>query len=191
MNIWEQGFLSDQQEVPLLFDSNFECGNLERAYLREGNPYEYFLLVSNDTNTIGFNQWFYFRATNPNFKELRAKFVIVNNNKKTNPNIGAIGISYFSLDAFKFHKVGWQKSHEGVCCNVKNNLRRDNLTFSHTFEFSFKLMAQDTVYFALTLPYSFTKLTSLISIYPMGFSCLGTTFCGNPIYVYRTGNRSS
>jgi hypothetical protein len=46
----------------LLFDSFFECGNLEKAeYV---NPTEYNLYLNVDTNTKGHQQWFYFKAKN-------------------------------------------------------------------------------------------------------------------------------
>lgn len=40
------------------FDSNFESGNLLYAY-RVSNS-EYDLILQNDTNTKGYNQWFYY-----------------------------------------------------------------------------------------------------------------------------------
>lgn len=50
-------------------------------------------MLSNDTNTIGFNQWFYFKVYNPNYeREITATFIIFNINKKTIENIDLIGI---------------------------------------------------------------------------------------------------
>lgn len=40
------------------FDSRFECGNLLYAYRVNENEYD--LVLQNDTNTKGYNQWFYF-----------------------------------------------------------------------------------------------------------------------------------
>ena len=51
----------------LVFDSSFESGNLlyvyERASEKDGpDTFEYQLILHNDTNTYGHNQWFFFRV---------------------------------------------------------------------------------------------------------------------------------
>ena len=57
----------------------------------------YYLILSNDTNTVGFNQWFYFKTMNLNYdKEIKGTFIIVNINKKIINNIEEIGIHSFS-----------------------------------------------------------------------------------------------
>jgi len=48
----------------LAFDSRFESGNLMLAYELSECPFEYHLLIQNDTNTRGYNQWFYFSVEN-------------------------------------------------------------------------------------------------------------------------------
>jgi len=48
----------------LAFDSRFESGNLMLAYESLECPFEYRLLMQNDTNTRGYNQWFYFSVEN-------------------------------------------------------------------------------------------------------------------------------
>jgi murein tripeptide amidase MpaA len=42
---------------------------------------------------------------------------------------------------------------------------------------------------ALTLPYTFTKLTKYALF--RKFKIIGESFSGNPIYVYRTGNEEA
>ena len=44
------------------FLSNFECGNLDSAYLVNENHYN--LLLKVDTNTRGGTHWFYFKVMN-------------------------------------------------------------------------------------------------------------------------------
>lgn len=44
----------------LSFDSNFECGNLDRVVMT--SPNEYDLYMRPDTNSQGHHQWFYFKA---------------------------------------------------------------------------------------------------------------------------------
>jgi hypothetical protein len=60
----------------LIFDSRFECGNLHCAFRRRGTN-EYHLFISNDTNTLGYNQWFYFSIRNAS-KGVKYTFRIVN-----------------------------------------------------------------------------------------------------------------
>ena len=45
-------------ESELLFDSNFESGNLDMVYTPMQNVYDLYMRV--DTNTQGNHQWFYF-----------------------------------------------------------------------------------------------------------------------------------
>ena len=47
----------------LVFDSNFESGNLDMVIKRK--EMEYDLLMRVDTNTKGHHQWFYFSVVNP------------------------------------------------------------------------------------------------------------------------------
>jgi hypothetical protein len=59
----------------LQFDSNFESGNLDSAYLV--NIQEYNLLLQVDTNTRGHTHWFYFKVLNWR-PESTVKFNILN-----------------------------------------------------------------------------------------------------------------
>jgi len=59
----------------LQFDSNFESGNLDSAYLV--NIQEYNLLLQVDTNTWGHTHWFYFKVLNWR-PESTVKFNILN-----------------------------------------------------------------------------------------------------------------
>ena len=69
------------EEETLIFESKFESGNLQLVYLIEKNPDEniyidkYELFLTNDSNTTGYNQWFFFRIKN------------IKRNKKVNLNI--------------------------------------------------------------------------------------------------------
>lgn len=75
-------------------DSDFESGNLCRAYYRPEEPHEYYLLIENDLNTYGYNNWFFFRFTNAQSGPRR--FTIVNLIKKTNFFAQGMLISIFS-----------------------------------------------------------------------------------------------
>jgi hypothetical protein len=60
----------------LIFDSKFESGNLHGAFRRRGTN-EYHLFISNDTNSLGYNQWFYFSIRNAQ-RAVKYTFRIVN-----------------------------------------------------------------------------------------------------------------
>lgn len=61
------------------FNSNFESGNLFRVYHKDINEYD--LILQNDINTKGNNQWFFFSVKNVP-KNTNVKFNIVNLAKK-------------------------------------------------------------------------------------------------------------
>jgi hypothetical protein len=54
--------LNINRNALLVFDSNFESGNLDSAYLDNFNRYN--LLLKVDTNTKGQTHWFYFKVQN-------------------------------------------------------------------------------------------------------------------------------
>ena len=67
--------LKDNLDNTLLFESRFECGNLQAA--SRVSESEYHLLLSYDTNTVGYAQWFFFRVSNVK-KNRVVKFNIIN-----------------------------------------------------------------------------------------------------------------
>jgi hypothetical protein len=62
--------LAKQWEMPtavgddLTFESRFESGNLMVAYRSLVDAHTYKLLMQNDTNSKGYNRWFYFAVGN-------------------------------------------------------------------------------------------------------------------------------
>ena len=48
-------------EQELVFDSNFESGNLDMVIKKKDLEYDLYMRV--DTNTKGHHQWFYFSVT--------------------------------------------------------------------------------------------------------------------------------
>ncbi len=59
----------------LIFESRFECGNLDMAIKADGNCYK--LVMQSDSNTKGNCQWFYFRVQNAK-RDMSVHFEIVN-----------------------------------------------------------------------------------------------------------------
>lgn len=75
--------LEERREVgfsknTLIFDSQFECGNLDLAV--KVKLYEYDLYLRPDTNTTGNFQWFYFKVLNTH-KDQTVKFNLKNISK--------------------------------------------------------------------------------------------------------------
>lgn len=87
-------FINERQI--LSFESNFECGNLDSAYVMNEN--EYNLLMKVDTNTKGSSFWFYFQVSGlwklPKSKKGRTiKFNILNFSKSDLKNFYSQGMN--------------------------------------------------------------------------------------------------
>ncbi len=92
----EVDLLGDSQSEDLRIDSDFEGGNICRAYLNvESCEKQYFMLIENDLNTHGYNNWFFFRVRNSE-PGVRG-FNIANLIKKTNFFNQGMLISIFSI----------------------------------------------------------------------------------------------
>lgn len=68
---------------------------------------EYYLLIENDLNTYGYNNWFFFRLKNR--ERGRRRFTIVNFIKKTSFFSQGMLISIFSARKRQFEGRGWFK----------------------------------------------------------------------------------
>ena len=67
--------LTDSNDKTLIFESRFESGNLLAAI--KISETEYDLILSNDINTNGHTQWYFFRVSNTR-KDLKVRFNIIN-----------------------------------------------------------------------------------------------------------------
>jgi hypothetical protein len=63
----------------LVFNSTFECGNLDRVVKVKSDEYDLYMRA--DSNTRGHNQWFYFQITNITHRR-HVRFNIVNFTKR-------------------------------------------------------------------------------------------------------------
>lgn len=105
------------------FDSHFESGNLLYAFRRESNEIEtYDLIMQNDVNTKGHNQWFYFKVTSMK-KHNKIKFNIVNFIKDQSMFSYGIKPLTFSEKNYNKHKIGWVRSGDRVSYE-ENNIKR-------------------------------------------------------------------
>ena len=143
----------------MVFDSNFDSGNLYRANIATTNEYNLFLSV--DTNTHNQTQWFYFSVTNT-FKNVTVKFNIVNLTKPCDSVKYGINPYCFSEIEYLTNSVGWEQNVNNVSI-YKNDFHGNKsiqyftLTFSYTFKHTF-----DRVYFCLYKPYCLKRIISMV-----------------------------
>ena len=65
----------DNDDTTLVFESRFECGNLNLAIKRSETEYD--LILQNDSLTNGNTQWFYFKISNTR-RDMNVTFHIIN-----------------------------------------------------------------------------------------------------------------
>lgn len=154
----------DQEKI-LIFDSNFECGNLDRVTLVSLNEYNLFLNV--DTNTQGHSQWFYFAVTNTEENQT-VTFNILNCTNSQNLFKSGMKPLVFSELGFEKNNLGWEADTnvKDYCKNtiLKNPVKdMDTKNTYYTLSFSYKFKySSDRVYFAYSFPYSVSMIQSKI-----------------------------
>ena len=164
------------------FESNFESGNLQLAYLvnsskentedKNINNYNsdidiYQLFLQNDTNTTGYSQWFFFRVKNGK-KNQKINLNIMNFQRKTTKYSLGIKIWYYSKKKNQEKKIGWEHTSENVEY-YQNFLYRFikgkrqyyySLSFDYTFEYD-----DDEIYFANSIPYTYSDMIKDLNEY--------------------------
>ena len=150
---------TSEEDRTLVFESRFESGNLNLAIKISDN--EYNLMLQNDINTNGHTQWFFFRVTNT-FKGQVVKFNILNLSKPDSLYNYGMKILCLSQEKKAFEGIDWHRDGENILY-YKNCFRREGdsnwersyytLTFTYTFPYD-----RDTVFFAYSLPYTYTDL---------------------------------
>ena len=81
-------------------DSDFESGNVCRAFINVEEEREFYVVIENDVNTYGYNNWFFYRFRNQE-KGVR-RFTIVNLIKKTSFFSQGMLVSIFSKNKNRF-----------------------------------------------------------------------------------------
>lgn len=199
-----KGFENDQlgsnvAHLPnVIFDSEFESGNLEKAHrvygrenLMSSNPLskniaglkfskeepsfvhqEYDLFIRKDLHTKGNIQWYYFSVStvDPSVEDkfnfpLSVRFNIVNMMKKDALYNYGMRPAVYSENKATLN-FGWHHSCSDICyfknrstyVKAKSKLRNFyTLTFVYTF------YQPDTVYFAHSFPYTYTRLNRFLT----------------------------
>ncbi|KAM3140512.1 hypothetical protein pb186bvf_007324 [Paramecium bursaria] len=155
--------LIEQQQLhhnESIFDSQFPSGNL--LYVYELGNHEYDLLISDDTNTNGYNQWFYFYVRAP----CKIKVNIINLTKKYE-QLNKFGI-YVKRDRI------WEIKYVQQSISSFSKLKYDQ-KYQQLFKLSFELEQGDQ-YVALTIPYTLQHLE--ITYNPKNFT---TTYKDNQV----------
>ena len=160
----------------LVFDSRFESGNLLRArrvtcayknkfqFPAAPATSEYELSLRLDTNTDGHVQWYYFSVENVQSAGQCVRFTIKGFKKSDSLyNYGMLPAVYSTKEANGPAHRGWCRDGSTEVCYyrtgdsyVDKNTRRKHfyaLSFTHTFKH-----ADDTCYFAYSVPYTYTDL---------------------------------
>jgi len=174
----------------LEFDSEFQNGNLDLV-CREKNG-EYDLLMRTDSNTRGHHQWFHFSIKNGKTIGTR-RFNILNFTKKDSLYTHGMRIAIYSTRKAELAKndklpsiyVDWHRGGENIeyklsklsnenmliagktgrmtCVQWLSSLNPNkkqyySLSFDYEFEYP-----DDIVYFAYSVPYTYTDLTNLLT----------------------------
>ena len=184
-------------EDVITFESNFECGNLQLVYLTELNKYQLFL--HNDTNTMGYSQWFFFRLTNGK-KNQKINLNIMNFQRKTTKYKNGLKIWYYSTKKYKEKNIAWHHTTEKVDY-YPNGLYRYikgkrqyyyTLSFDYTIEYE-----DDEIYFANCIPFTYTDTNNDLNeyikqendkYYYFERKKLCSTILGNEVYYFNINN---
>jgi len=164
----------------LIFNSNFECGNLATVIPKSNT--EYNLYISSDTNATYLSQWFYFSVSNT-CKGSTIRFNVMNLTKY--PFFAKDGMKPFVFSEIDYAEksLSWSDNNINniavtkssmsafnVCGNRPINLSGQSndslksftrtyymLSFSYTFNHG-----NDTVYFSFFKPYSYTRMLNFL-----------------------------
>lgn len=149
----------------LIFESRFECGNLLYAYKNLAAPNHYVLFLQNDTNTKGYNKWFYFAVKNKK-KFMTYTFSIVNFRKNMSFIKQGLRPTRFSVKEQEAKGNGWSKCNNHIhMYRSKIGEERDSYLFNEHYTLTFEAhfdYENDTNFFSLLPPYSYSKMMAFL-----------------------------
>ena len=159
----------DQTKI-LIFDSKFECGNLDRVNIISLNEYNLFL--NTDTNTYGHTQWFYFSVSNT-FMNQEITFHILNCCKSGRLFNEGMNPLVYSEKEYENNETEWMSNtynvsyikndlNKNLSLNSDSNLKISSNYYTLTFSYKFKYNS-DKVYFAYSRPYTLGMHFSLLN----------------------------
>jgi hypothetical protein len=127
-------------ENELIFDSNFESGNLDLVIKRRDLEYDIFMRV--DTNTKGHHQWFYFSIVNPgSLAGKKIRFNVANFTKNHSLYTQGLRICISKKSqGYIWHKGGeeivYKNSHIMRQGTTKDGQQRQYFMMSFIYEFT-------------------------------------------------------
>ncbi len=156
----------------MIFDSNFECGNLDRVSIVSLKEYNLFLNV--DTNTKGHSLWFYFAVTNTE-KHRTVTFNILNCTKPIPLFKAGMKPLVFSEIAYEEDGTEWTadtfdafyarntipKNPAPAGTEADAMMQNMNTYYTLSFSYTFK-HSGDRVYFAYSKPYTATMHCAML-----------------------------
>lgn len=143
------------------FDSNFESGNLYHAYQVAPDHYE--LVLQNDINTRGNNQWFFFRVRNVQ-RNRTLRFSIVNLIKPDSLFNYGMKPTVFSKGRYERRKIGWVREGQKISYEPNSIKRECKDAHFYTLSFEYKFQYDDdTVYFSHSYPYTYSDLSNYLT----------------------------
>ena len=140
-----QSKLSSPANPDIIFDSYFECGNLEAVHEKSSNEFD--LILKNDSNTSRHTHWFMFKV----LKRTRGlvKFNILNYMKRK------------SLISKGLNPVVSHKNGAGSVRGLRYCRTFDDNKKYFTVSFEFEFDEDDEAVFSLNEPYSYSRLLGL------------------------------
>ncbi|RYH05300.1 hypothetical protein EON65_45115, partial [archaeon] len=178
---WSQDKKSMVNKFSLVFESNFECGNLAIAesVIRKGSafgtPEEYDLFLRSDLLPAGnpipprYMQWFLFRVTSTK----RRSYLFRIHNVTSPDAESLLGFRPLMLSQSEYSEEGrgWQRVVGEVSVssatrsplNFPSYYSSSPSAYTVTFTFQSKYV-KDTLYFASAVPYTYTHLQNFIYI---------------------------
>jgi hypothetical protein len=150
--IYPKGSTSD---TDLKFSWRFECGNLDTVFARE--PFVYEIHIRRDPGWT--SQWYLFKCENVLPGEYT--FIITGFNRNTGMHHHLVAPVALSMNGCK-NGTSWMRLGKNINFWKSVSGRPPEFTIS----FQFTVTEPDTMYFAYTYPYSYTKLTKYLSSLP-------------------------
>lgn len=185
-----------QEGIPgrLVFNAQFECGNLRKAI--QIRDFEYDLILSPDINTNHHHQWFYFEVSNM-LADTSYRFNIVNCEKINSQLNSGMQPVMFSVTEAMQGRGAWARTGLDICYYRNHFLRSSTTTggvkgkgyYTATFTVRF-VHAFDICYLAYHYPYSYTTLRTHLYQWEMQVDqnqvffrnqTLCETLSGNPV----------
>lgn len=148
----------------LIFDSFFECGNLDKVEMVSLTEYDVYMRP--DSNTSTHMHWFYFSVTG--FRSLaKVKLNVVNFSRSSNLFRAGMRPKMFSqAKSSQDCKYDWEDGGENVSfgySKINKYLNSGKDFFMLSFEFS-PASLHDKVWLATTVPYTYSRLWKLIRL---------------------------